>query len=76
MDAFGESALDVIENQPEELCKIRGISDKKAREISASFRRQMGLRRLLDFLPLRYKAGGGHAPLPCFRRRSCRRCAG
>ena len=50
VDAFGESALDVIENRPEELCKIRGISDKKAREISASFRRQMGLRRLLEFL--------------------------
>ena len=50
VDAFGERALDVIENSPEELCKIRGISAKKAREISASFRRQMGLRRLLEFL--------------------------
>ncbi len=50
MDAFGESALDVIENRPEELCKIRGISDKKAREISACFPSADGVKAVAWFL--------------------------
>jgi exodeoxyribonuclease V alpha subunit len=47
---FGDAALDVLENEPEKLAGIRGISLKKAQEISESFRRQMGLRRLMEFL--------------------------
>ena len=50
MDAFGEEVLTVIELQPERLEIIRGISPKRARQISESFRQQMGMRRLMEFL--------------------------
>ncbi len=48
--AFGEKSLDVIENEPEKLAQVPGISASKAREISESFRRQVGMRRLIEFL--------------------------
>ncbi len=47
---FGAESLDVIENSPEELAKIKGITQKKAEEISERFRQQTGLRRLMEFL--------------------------
>ncbi len=50
VDMFGDESLDIIENHPEELAKIRGITEKRAREISTSFRRQVSLRRLMEFL--------------------------
>ena len=50
VNKFGDDTLDIIENHPEKLAEIRGISEKKAREISTSFRRQVSLRRLMEFL--------------------------
>ena len=50
VERFGERTLDVIEREPEKLTLIRGISARKAEQISASFRRQAGLRRLMEFL--------------------------
>lgn len=50
IEAFGEDTLTVIEEEPEKLTKIRGISPKRARQISDSFRAQMGMRRLIEFL--------------------------
>ena len=50
IEEFGEEALSVIEEEPEKLAKIRGVSPKRARQISDSFRRQMGMRRLAEFL--------------------------
>ena len=50
VSAFGARALDVIEQEPEKLAGLRGISMKKAKEISESLRRQVGLRRLMEFL--------------------------
>ena len=47
---FGDRTLDVLENEPERLSQLRGISAKKAQELSAAFRRQTGLRRLTEFL--------------------------
>jgi exodeoxyribonuclease V alpha subunit len=47
---FGDGALDVIENEPDKLTQIRGISPKRARNISEAFRQQMGMRRLAQFL--------------------------
>ena len=47
---FGERSLDVIENQPELLCSLRGISRKKAQEMSENLKKQLGLRRLMEFL--------------------------
>ena len=46
---FGDNALSVIENEPEKLSSIKGISMKAARSIGDAYRRQMGLRRLIDF---------------------------
>ena len=50
LETFGARALDVIEHEPEQLAQLRGLSPKKAREISESFRQQMGIRRLAQFL--------------------------
>ncbi|UOO37760.1 ATP-dependent RecD-like DNA helicase [Oscillospiraceae bacterium CM] len=50
VDTFGDKALEVIENDPDQLAQVRGITSKRAREVGASFRRQVGLRRLMEFL--------------------------
>ena len=48
--AFGSSSLDILENEPEKLASISGISRAKALEMSESFKRQVGMRRLIEFL--------------------------
>ncbi len=50
IDAFGENSLDIIENDPEKLSQIKGISIKKAYEISNEYILQFGLRTLIIFL--------------------------
>ena len=50
VDLFGRDTLDVLEREPERLSTVRGITAKKAREISQSFSQHMGLRRLMAFL--------------------------
>ncbi len=47
---FGKDTLNVLEYHPEKLCEIKGISLSKAKEMSAHFHRQAGLRRLIEFL--------------------------
>ena len=47
---FGDKTLDVIESEPERLCEIKGISPTRAEQISKSFRRQAGVRRLMEFV--------------------------
>ena len=54
LELFGAQALEVLENTPEELVKIAGISRRKALEIGESFRRQSGIRRLIEFLTLHH----------------------
>jgi len=49
VDRFGSEALDIIENDPDKLAVINGISLRSARRISEGYRRQAGLRRLIDF---------------------------
>ena len=51
---FGDRALDVLENHPEELTKLPGISPKKAMEMHDSFCKQVGVRRLIEFLTLHH----------------------
>lgn len=46
---FGRKTLEVIEDEPERLTEIRGISPRRAKEIGRLFRRRAGLRRLLEF---------------------------
>ena len=50
VDKFGDKTLEVLERQPERLTEIRGVSAAKAETISRDFRRQAGLRRLMEFL--------------------------
>ncbi len=50
VEKFGDSALEIIENEPEKLSAVRGITSKSAQQMSNAFRRQVGLRRLIDFL--------------------------
>ncbi len=50
IEAFGEEALTVIEEDPEQLTKIKGITKKRAWQIGEVFRQQMGVRRLMEFL--------------------------
>ncbi len=48
--AFGSHSLDILENDPEKLTQISGISRAKALEMSESFKRQVGMRRLIEYL--------------------------
>ena len=50
VDRFGAQALDILELSPERLTELKGITARKAQEIAESFRRHMGLRRLMAFL--------------------------
>ena len=50
VDEFGERALEVIEQQPELLTRIKGFSPKRAQDVHEAFLQQAGLRLLLDFL--------------------------
>ena len=50
VERFGAETADVISSQPEKLRLIKGITARRAMEISESFRRHMGLRRLMAFL--------------------------
>ena len=50
IEEFGEDALRVMEEEPVKLTRLRGVSPKRARSISEAFRKQMGMRRLLEFL--------------------------
>lgn len=47
VDLYGEDSLNVIEEHPEWLADIKGISPKKAKEIAESFRNQYGMRQVM-----------------------------
>lgn len=50
VDRFKEKSLDILEMHPEKLAEIKGISLSKAKDLSASFKKQAGVRRLTEFL--------------------------
>ena len=50
IDRFGVDTLDILEQEPERLTTIKGVTAKRAQEIAQSFRQHMGLRRLMAFL--------------------------
>ena len=66
VERFGPDTLDVLEAAPEELKKVRGLTERRVREIAESFREQMGLRRLLEFLA-QYRLPVGLS-VPLYRR--------
>lgn len=49
-EKFGEQTFDVLAEDPERLTEIRGITSKKAREISRQFTEQNEMRLLMEFL--------------------------
>ncbi|MDD5938068.1 MAG: helix-hairpin-helix domain-containing protein, partial [Clostridiales bacterium] len=66
VEEFGADALDVLEQEPERLTRIKGITRKRALAMGEAFHLQMGMRRLLDFL-----TGHGLPPqlgMPLYRR--------
>lgn len=50
IETFGAQALTVIENEPERLSQIKGITVEKAKEIGEELRRVYGIRELMAFL--------------------------
>lgn len=70
---FGDQSLNVLEQDPMQLTKIPGISEKKAQEMSESFQKQSGIRRLIEFLTIYHLPGPTcRTALPRLRRT----CAG
>ncbi len=49
IDEFGEESFDVIENHPDWLAEIHGITPKRAREISEEFKNKAGIRAAMIF---------------------------
>ena len=47
---FGTDTLRVLEEEPERLSRIKGITAKKAVELSRAFRELTGLRRTMEFM--------------------------
>lgn len=47
IERFGDEALDILENTPERLAVISGISKQKAADIGAEFNRQYSLRKIM-----------------------------
>lgn len=50
VEEFGEKSLEIIENSPEKLTKIKGISKEKAQMMSDELKRTFGFRELLIYL--------------------------
>ena len=50
VERFGAETFDILEQEPERLTGVRGVTARKAQEIAQSFRLHMGLRRLMAFL--------------------------
>ena len=51
---FGENTLRIMEQEPERLAEISGITLAKATAIGEAFRQQMGLRHLMEFFTLHH----------------------
>lgn len=50
VDAFGEYTIETIENDPKQLAKIKGVSEKLALEINTQFVRAFGARKVMTSL--------------------------
>ena len=50
VERFGTSTLEVLEDEPERLSTLKGITAKRAMEIGHSFRTLTGMRRVMEFL--------------------------
>ena len=50
VDTFGEHTLEIIENEPQRLCELRGITPLRAQRISGEFKKMFGVREAMLFL--------------------------
>lgn len=50
VDAFGENTLHVLENEPERLCAIKGITKAKALKMSDEFQKIHGIKEIMLYL--------------------------
>lgn len=50
VERFGDKTLDIIENNPEELTRIKGITLEKAQNISSEYKKQFGVREVMMLL--------------------------
>lgn len=50
VDCFGENTLEIIENKPDRLTEIKGISKDKAQNISKSLQQLFGVRKVMTQL--------------------------
>ncbi|MEG0979412.1 MAG: ATP-dependent RecD-like DNA helicase [Oscillospiraceae bacterium] len=60
VEKFGEDTFDIIENHPEQLSKIRGISIQKAEKIREEFKNQFAMRETIICLE-----GFSMTPIEC-----------
>lgn len=47
VEEFGDESLDIIENSPEKLVRVKGVSYEKALAISEAYKNQFGMREIL-----------------------------
>lgn len=50
VDEFGDKSLEIMENSPEELTKIKGITLERAKAVSEELKRTFGFRELMIYL--------------------------
>ena len=50
VEEFGESSLEVMENEPERVARLRGVSAEKALDFAAQLKANSGVRTLMLFL--------------------------
>lgn len=50
VDIFGTNALQVLENEPDRLCTIKGITRSKAQKMSDEFRKIHGIKEIMLYL--------------------------
>lgn len=49
VERFGKSSLSIIENEPERLTEIKGLSKKKSDEINKKYLEQIGIKEIIIF---------------------------
>lgn len=50
VEAFGDKALEIMENDPDRLTQVKGITKEKAQAISQELKRVYGIRELMAYL--------------------------
>nr|MCR4924934.1 ATP-dependent RecD-like DNA helicase [Clostridiales bacterium] len=59
---FGDDTFEVLENHPDKLARIKGISKDKAKLISENFKKQFAVRQVMIYLE-----GFGMTPSECLK---------